>query len=383
MLPGALRCFGSYVRIILATLVLASFGGTQPNQTTDVESEIYFPKDEITWEIASPVQLGWDLTTLSKAVSFAREHQSTALLILYRGRIIAEEYWEVDGLPTFTHLRNVPSSGMTNAHGRPIEDVGSVQKGVVGLLVGLAHYRGLVELDTPVSRYLGSGWSQTTPAQEAAVTLRHLMSMSSGLSRELAYEAAPDEKWFYNTPAYSRLFDVLSRGSALEPNEYTDAWLATPLGMPDTRWALRESGLNRYGLVTTARDLARMGLLMLAQGVWNGQRLISENVIGLASESSQPLNPAYGLLWWVNGKRSWDDWTNTGMRAGSFIPTAPNDLIAARGIGDRKIYVLPSRGLVVTRLGGFAMHDEAGEPQRRFFDQEFWRLLMGALPAVR
>ena len=383
MQPEALRCLGTHVRVILATSVLASCGGTQPNQTTDLGSEIYFPKDEITWEIASPVQLAWDVTTLSRAIRFAREHRSTALLILYRGRIVTEEYWEVGDLPTFTYLRDVASSGMSNAHGRPTEDVGSVQKGVVGLLVGLAHYRGLLELDAPVSRYLGSGWSQTTPAQEAEVTLRHLMSMSSGLSRELAYEAAPDEKWFYNTPAYSLLFDVLSRVSALEPNEYTDTWLTTPLGMPDTRWALRDGGLNRYGLVTTARDLARMGLLMLAQGVWNSRRLISENVIGLASESSQPLNPAYGLLWWVNGKRSWDDWTNTGMRAGSFIPTAPNDLIAARGIGDRKIYVLPSRGLVVTRLGGFAMRDEAGEPQRRFFDQEFWRLLMGALPAVR
>jgi CubicO group peptidase (beta-lactamase class C family) len=207
--------------------------------------------------------------------------------------------------------------------------------------------------------------------------------MSSGLSRHLTYEVEPNKKWFYNTPAYSRLFDVLTEVSGLKPNEYTDAWLTTPLGMPDTHWALRDGGLNRYGLVTTARDLARMGLLMLTQGVWHSQRLISEEVIGSASESSQPLNPAYGLLWWVNGEQSWDDWTNTGMRAGSFIPTAPNDLIAARGIGDRKIYVLPSRGLVVTRLGGFAMHDESGEPQRRFFDQEFWRLLMGALPAAR
>ena len=188
MRPGTLRCLGSYVRVIFAILILTSCSGTQPNQTTDVDSEIYFPKDETTWEIASPVQLGWDVTSLSKAVSFAREHRSTALLILYRGRIVTEEYWEVDDLPTFTHLRNAPSSGMINAHGRPIEDDGSVQKGVVGLLVGLAHYQGLLELDTPVSQYLGSGWSQTTLAQEAEVTLRHVMSMSSGLSRELVYE---------------------------------------------------------------------------------------------------------------------------------------------------------------------------------------------------
>ena len=133
-------------------------------------------------------------------------------------------------------------------------------------------------------------------------------------------------------------------------------------------------------VVTTARDLARMGLLMLTGGVWRGQRLVNEDVMALAFDSSQSMNPAYGLLWWVNGKRSWDDWTNTGMRTGSFIPAAPDDLIAARGIGDRKIYVVPSVGLVVTRLGGFATRDDDGEPDRQFFDREFWRLLMHALP---
>ena len=128
--------------------------------------------------------------------------------------------------------------------------------------------------------------------------------------------------------------------------------------MIDTRWALRAGGgLNRFGLTTTARDLARLGLLILTRGMWRGERLVPNEFVDLAYHSSQPMNPSYGLLWWVNGQNSWDDWNNAGMRTGSFIPTAPGDLIAARGIGDRKLYIVPSLGLVVTRLGGFAVRD--------------------------
>ena len=365
--------------LVVGSLVAAPWVAAQ-DPRADAPSEIHFPGDGSSWASVSPRELGWDTTALREAVAFARDHRSTALLVVHQGRIVVEEYWELEDPPILTRLRDVPAGAVFDDHGRPIEDVGSVQKGVVGLLVGLAHHRALLELDEPVTRYLGDGWTRATSEQEGRVTVRHLMSMSSGLSRQLDYEAGPNQAWYYNTQVYSRLFDVLTRVSGLQPSDYTDAWLTRPLGMQHTQWALRDSGPNRYGLTTTARDLARIGLLMQTRGVWRGQRLVADDVIGLSFESSQPMNPAYGLLWWVNGKSSWDDWTNTGMRPGSFIPTAPDDLIAARGIGDRKIYVVPSLGLVITRLGGFAVRDAAGEPNRQFFDRQFWRLLARALP---
>ncbi len=364
---------------VVVSLVLVSRVESQA-QAVDSTSAVYFPTDGSAWESVSPAELRWDAAALNRAVTFAQHHRSTALLVVHQGRIVVEKYWQLEDPRTLTRLRDAPPGARINAYGHPVEDVGSVQKGVLGLLVGLAEHRSLVDLDAPVSRYLGVGWTQAAPAQEARITVRHLMSMSSGLSRELRYEAAPDQRWYYNTQVYSRLFDVLSQVSGRGPNDCMDAWLTKPLGMRDTRWALRDGGPNQYGLTTTARDLARMGLLMLTGGVWRGQRLVNEDVMALAFDSSQSMNPAYGLLWWVNGKRSWDDWTNTGMRTGSFIPAAPDDLIAARGIGDRKIYVVPSVGLVVTRLGGFATRDDDGEPDRQFFDREFWRLLMHALP---
>ena len=85
---------------------------------------------------------------------------------------------------------------------------------------------------------------------------------------------------------------------------------------------------------------------------------------------SQSLNPAYGLLWWLNRRAS-----NTGPeKAGKAVlaPAAPDDLYAAQGALGRKLYVVPSLELVVARLG-----DAPGDD----FNQRFWELLMAAAPA--
>jgi hypothetical protein len=87
---------------------------------------------------------------------------------------------------------------------------------------------------------------------------------------------------------------------------------------------------------------------------------------------SQPLNPSYGLLWWLNGQPRFQLAGATASQSGSLIPAAPADLVAAQGALDRKCYVVPSLGLVVTRLG-----DQTGEA----FNNEFWKLLMKAVPS--
>jgi CubicO group peptidase (beta-lactamase class C family) len=131
---------------------------------------------------------------------------------------------------------------------------------------------------------------------------------------------------------------------------------------------------KRYGFTTTARDLARFGLLILAKGKWNDETLLADQEYLQASLSpSQTLNPSHGFLWWLNGQESA---ARVGRRAqGPLIPAAPRDLVAALGALGRKCYVVPSLELVVTRLGDSP--EAAGGPR---FDNEFWRLLMEAAP---
>ena len=88
---------------------------------------------------------------------------------------------------------------------------------------------------------------------------------------------------------------------------------------------------------------------------------------------SQSLNPAYGYLWWLNGQEFVLAGSRVGgNRSGPLIPSAPPDLVAMQGRNDRKLYSIPSLGLVITRLG------DSGTADGVRFDDAFWQALMQA-----
>jgi CubicO group peptidase (beta-lactamase class C family) len=269
----------------------------------------------------------------------------------------------------------LPESGyhnlvLTEGQGdAPVEDVASVQKSVISLLIGVAAEQGLLELDTPVNLLLGDGWSRATKDQESAITVRHLLSMTSGLDLALEFDAAAGTTWRYNTNAYSVLVPVLEAATRQDIAALTQAWVAQPLGLTDTAWRPRpwvrdDMDANRIGLYTTARDLARLGQMLLNDGVWQERRVVPSDYLQLMTMPSQALNPAYGLLWWLNGQPLGDS---------ALAPAAPGDMFAAQGALGRKLYVVPSLALVVVRLGD--------QPEEAF-NHELWQRIMAAAPAA-
>ncbi|HUP53604.1 MAG TPA: hypothetical protein VM198_14070 [Longimicrobiales bacterium] len=88
---------------------------------------------------------------------------------------------------------------------------------------------------------------------------------------------------------------------------------------------------------------------------------------------SQELNPSYGYLWWLNGQRfALASSPQATRREGPLIAAAPSDLVAMQGARDRKLYLVPSLGLVVSRLG------DVGAAGGESFNDGFWRALMRA-----
>ena len=130
------------------------------------------------------------------------------------------------------------------------------------------------------------------------------------------------------------------------------------------------------GLSTSARDLARFGLMIQAGGQWHGNEVIADaDFLKQMLSPSQDLNPAYGYLWWLNGQDfSLGTTAQARRRNGTLIPTAPDDLIAMQGAGDRKLYLVPSLNLIVTRLGFNG--SQAGSR----FNDVFWEALIQAAP---
>lgn len=362
----------AFILIALTTVLVPAHAADDENHAP----RIYFPAEPRPWETVKPEDLKIDSVAVDRALDFAMARKSSGVIILAGGRILAERHAEVAN-PSARYTRMI--------HGKTpddhvIEDVASCQKSVTSVLVGIAQEKGLLRISDPVSKYLNPGWSRATRQQEAEITIRHLITMTSGLNDQLEYVAPPGSRWAYNSSAYARSLQCVAAAAGSDENELTKEWLTGPLGMKDSKWITRlqrtnaDITANHLGFATSARDLARFGLLMLAEGHWNGNIVLGDhNYMSAATSSSQELNPAYGYLWWLNGK----EFVQRGRRKvpGQLIPGAPSKLFAAQGALGRKCYVVPPARLVVVRLGD---NPEAAGKTR--FDQEFWRLLKDAVP---
>lgn len=363
-----MRAAGRPRRGVAAILALAAACGGQGSPAGPAEPDprtlpAYFPpRDGDQWAAVSPAALGWDTTALRAALDWAGTRGTTAVVILWRGRIAAERYWR-GWTPTTDSI------------------IASAGKSVTSVLAGQLAAQGRLGLDDPVRRHLGAGWSRS-PASEPAITVRHLLAMTSGLDDSLRFVAAPGTRFYYNNPAYYQLFGVLQAAGTLAINPLSRTLLFDPIGMRTAGWRPNlDTGQLGYVLSCSARDMARFGLLVLNGGRWNGTAVLPDSAYLRASlRPATPDNPAYGYLWWLNGQASY---RIPGPYAfpslpGPIIPSAPPDLVAALGAGDKKIYVVPSLELVVVRHGDEA--DPVGNPfGTGAFDEQFWQRLRGAI----
>lgn len=122
---------------------------------------------------------------------------------------------------------------------------------------------------------------------------------------------------------------------------------------------------------SSTRSMARFGLLALNQGKWGNEQIVNEAFFKESTSSSQNINPSYGYLWWLNGKSQYMLPSTQTIFPGMLIPNAPSDLYAAMGAEDQRIYVIPSKKMVIIRMG------KASDPDNpnfalSGFDQLLW-----------
>lgn len=315
---------------------------------------------------------GWNAAALAELGAYVQSQKTTGFLIVQDRKVIYEKNWPLQAADaTFKANWTHPQP---DRYGALQEDVASAQKSFIAILAGIAVDKGLLDIDRPVSAYAGAGWAKVSPAQEAAIRVRHLLDMNSGLTEQLTYEAPAGAKFFYNTPAYAFLMPVLTGASKMSLDDMTRQWLTAPAGMNDTLWRRRPASFgdvgNPTGLYATPRDMARLGQLLLDKGVApDGTRVISEAQLA-ALFVRTATNPAYGRLWWLNGSAYALRPGNSRIET-SLVPAAPADLVMALGALDRKIFVSPSRRLIVVRTGQAA-------PDRDFNQQLWLRLVKAA-----
>lgn len=310
------------------------------------------------------------LADSQQLLDYARNQNSTGLLVVQGGKILIEKYWPA---PEGNRQYALFVYG-SSPNGALWEDVASQQKSFVAVLMAIAEDKGLVDVTRPVTSYIGAGWSKASAEQETAIRVIDLLTMSSGLDDQFRYVAAPGTVFHYNTPVYAITKRILVAASGQSLEALTAAWLTGPAGMKDTAWRKRPAALasvgNDTGLVTTPRDTAIFGAMILGNGIAiSGTRVVSEGRLKAMFERSGT-NPSYGRLWWLNGG-AYAVRAAAGRVEGPLVPAAPSDMVGAYGAFDRRLYIVPSRNLMVVRTGA-----AAGDKD---FDQQFWSRLNRAI----
>lgn len=349
--------------LIVATACLATLFFSCKKSNPPVEplpNTVYYPPlTGDAWETISPQKLGWDTAKLQELIDFVGQNNSTAFIILWKGRIVTEKYWG-----------NFPPSSSFK--------IFSASKSIAAFLTGLAQEQGKLNINQKVSDYIGVGWSNATALQESAITIKQLISMTSGLDDNLNYEAAAGTKWHYNTIAYHKIYEVLAAAYHQPNATYTNEQLWSKIGMQNSFWDVEPGG--GPSMSCSGRDMARFGLMIMSNGKWNGTPIMNDQTYYEAMlNSSQSLNPSYGYLWWLNGKSFYLLPGTSGVPSTTtLMPNAPADLVAALGYGDKKIYVVKSKDLVVIRHGQPSNYPVSYALSN--FDNLIWTKLMAAIP---
>lgn len=320
----------------------------------------YFPPiGSSAWETKTPASLNWNEGELNNLYTYLQQKNTKAFLILKNGRIVAEKYFG-----TFT----VDSNWYWASAG----------KTMTAFLVGIAQQEGLLNINNRSSQYLGTGWTSAPLAKENLITVKHQLTMTTGLDDNVQpdndctlpacfqYRADAGSRWAYHNGPYTILDKVVEAASGTTYNNYFQQKIRDRIGM-NGLWI--KTGFNNV-YYSTPRSMARFGLLLLNKGKWNTTGILSdESYFSSQVSSSQSINPSYGYLTWLNGKSSYMMPTLQASFNGGLVPNAPADMYAALGKNDQKIYVVPSLNVVVVRMGesaGNVMLASSG------FDNELW-----------
>lgn len=310
----------------------------------------------VEWPSSSPEEQGMDPELLDLMMDLIDENEVAidSVLVIRNGYLVFEEYrrnWK----PTSRH------------------HLQSVTKSFTSTLVGIALQEGFLE-DTGqllVDLYPEREIANLDPRKQA-ITLKDLLTMSEGMDWheiDLPYDHPdnslgqmwtkadviqhvldtpmardPGLAWNYNSGTSMLLGNIVEEASGQDILSFAQEYLFGPLGIAEVSWQKADS--DHYhtdgGLYLLPRDMARLGYLMLRDGIWDGKQILPPDWVQQATTAhfSTPGGWSYGYQWWVSQQLG---------------------IYSARGHYDQAIYVVPEADLVVVFTANIA--DEAIHPQ--------------------
>lgn len=245
----------------------------------------------------------------------------------------------------------------------------SASKSIAALVIGRAVTLGYLEVDEPLRTYFPAA-----DATHGSLTVRHLLTQTSGLYFSWPFDIAayltdstntvlhapamfPAGSTFqYAQAPLSLLAAIIEKTTGQDFLAFADRALFRPLGIDRDGWTwIRDrSGtvLVAGGLAMRAGDLGRIGNLLLARGKWRGGRLIDSGFLADAV-SGTTAHPGYGYTFWVNHTAAQNDRYQQahGAALEPIWNGSPPDTYGISGALSQFVVVIPSRDLVVVRVG--------------------------------
>ena len=302
-----------------------------------------------TWRTAPPERQGFDSAELAAVIEQidAEDLPFDSVQIVRNGVLILDAYF-------YPYLGEQP------------HDIASVTKSVTSTLVGVAIDRDLLALDDAVLEHFGELGPPPTGDGKEDIRLEHLLTMSSGLAcghspgepelyamlasdhyveyaLSLPMATPPGVLFAYCSPGSHLLSAMLSDGAAQTAHEFAREHLFGPLGISESVWPTDPQGVNHgWGdLQLHPRDMARIGLLFLNEGEWNGTRVLSSAWVERATRSSIATgadDTDYGYQWWVLGAEMEGVYEARGRGGQAIVAWPDKDVVAVftgRGIDVR------------------------------------------------
>ena len=336
--------------VLLLTLVQVGSG---------IPNSIYLPADAITyfpdteWTSTTPEEQGMDSTILADMMQFIEDSGAPihGLVVTRNGYIVEEDYWSYYS-ETSTH------------------HIFSCTKSFTSTLIGIAIKEGFINnVSQKVLDFFPEMTIENVDARKEAMTLEHVLTMTTGLDwnehnnsyvdstnmynqmfdspnpiqffLDLPTAFEPGTHWEYTTGASHLLSAIIQQTTNVTTQEFAEEYLFDPLNMTIGGWNVDPQGINNGGtqLYVSPRTMAKLGLLYLNNGTWNGQEILSEEYVTQASapQASIATDFDYGYQWWID---------------------TPLDVFSARGTEGQYIFVAPEFNIAVAITQGA---DDYGE----------------------
>lgn len=306
------------------------------------------------WKVTNPSSVGINVDSLFTLFDLIRNtpphNDFRALVVVKDGQLVFDQYFN--------------SFWRTNIH-----DIRSAGKSITSMLAGIAMDKKLFRPTDKVFSFFPEYKNiKNTSKEKSAITVADLLVMSSGLASDDYKNDSPGredlmfyeddflkfsldlpmgfksgEKFAYSSVVAYLLGAIIEKTSKMSLEDFAKIHLFSPLKIKEFHWQKSPEGINTGmgNIYFNARDLAKLGQVMLDNGKWKNQQLISSEYVKKSFEKhfdisdSDPFSHGYGYMWYIakeeiNGKKV--------------------DFYFASGNGGNKIFVIPSMNMVVATL---------------------------------